>query len=482
MLPVLFPALPVAVSRPTLRMERPELQATIGVAFEGALDNLLRTNTVGADPKVYNTTGLMRGTRFFRAGGGYAQPWTRDAAVNSWNAGSLLAPEVARDTLFAVTRPDGTRGPVVQRDDQWWDKVIWIVAARNHYRVTGDREFLRTAYGISERTIREMRAEHYSVKEGLFLGPSFFNDGIAGYPSPPAAPDDSGSSFVLDHPGTERLMALSTNALYVGAYRSLAEMARELKRHSREWDDAARTLRARIERRFWIPARSTYGYLLHPDGTLDTSQEGSGLAFSILFDVASAARGRELLARAHVEPYGVTDVWPHFPRFSDERPGRHNVIVWPVVQGFWARAAAKVRDEATFATELTKLARLSAKHEGRFFEIYNAKTGEVDGGWQNGHRWGSEPDRTWSATAYLSMITEGLAGMRFERQGLRFEPLVPKAWGGFDLEGVLYRAATLDIHLRRGGSGAPQMRVDGTRTRVVLPDLQGRHRIDLTIP
>jgi hypothetical protein len=25
-----------------------------------------------------------------RAGGGYPQPWTRDASVNSWNATSLL--------------------------------------------------------------------------------------------------------------------------------------------------------------------------------------------------------------------------------------------------------------------------------------------------------------------------------------------------------------------------------------------------------
>ncbi|RYG29489.1 hypothetical protein EON81_26610, partial [bacterium] len=121
MMLALLPVRPVPVSRPVLRMERSELQATIGAAFEGALENLLTTNTVAADPKVYNTTGLMRGTRCFRAGGGYAQPWTRDASVNSWNAGSFLAPEVARDTLFAVTRPDGTRGPIVQRDNQWWD-------------------------------------------------------------------------------------------------------------------------------------------------------------------------------------------------------------------------------------------------------------------------------------------------------------------------------------------------------------------------
>ncbi|RYG40934.1 hypothetical protein EON79_21720, partial [bacterium] len=364
-----LPPSPPPLARPVLRMERPELQATLGAAFEGALDNLLTTNTVAADPKVYNRTGLMRGARFFRAGGGYAQPWTRDASVNSWNAGSLLAPDVARDTLFAVTAPNLIGTPIVQRDNQWWDKVIWIVAAWNHYRVTGDRDFLRDAYAISERTLREMRTERYSARDGLFLGPSFFNDGIAGYPAPPAKLDDSGSSFVLDHKGADRLMTLSTNSLYVGAYRALGAMARESRRSSQMWEDAANTLKTRIDRRFWIPAQSRYGYLLNEQGALDPSQEGAGLAFSILFDVASATRGRAMLRAAHVEPYGVTDVWPHFPRFSDDHPGRHNVIVWPVVQGFWARAAVKLRDEAAFTSELTKLAGLASKRGGKFFEI-----------------------------------------------------------------------------------------------------------------
>ena len=43
-----------------------------------------------------------------RAGLQYPTPWTRDAAFNSWYAGALIAPEIARNTLLAaLARRDG---------------------------------------------------------------------------------------------------------------------------------------------------------------------------------------------------------------------------------------------------------------------------------------------------------------------------------------------------------------------------------------
>lgn len=466
---------------PTLRFDRPKVQASLGATFERALDNLLRINTVPFDPKVYNRTGRLRGKLFIRAGGGYAQPWTRDAAINSWNAGSLLSPDVARDTLWSVTVPDERGDVVVQRDDQWWDKVIWIVGAWNHYQTTGDRAFLNESYPVAERLLREMRSRRYNSDLGLFQGPSFFNDGIAGYPAPPAEKGDGGSSFVLDHPGTDRLMALSTNCLYVGAYRAAAGMARELGRSDAEWSSAADRLKASINWRFWMPKRETYAYLFDATGPIDSSQEGSGLAFAALFDVADAARSRTILGKAHVEPFGVTDVYPHFARFSDERPGRHNAIVWPMVQGMWARAVAKVGDENGFRRETESLARLVRRSDGRFFEIYNAKTGWVDGGWQNGHAWGSEPDQTWSATAYLSMILDGYFGLRFEPSGIRFRPTVPNAWGGASLTGLRYRNATLDIRLKGSGTKVGDVRLDGRKVSRVPGDLRGSHTIEIAM-
>ena len=36
------------------------------------------------------------------AGLGYSTPWTRDAAINTWNAGGLICPTVAKNTLLSV--------------------------------------------------------------------------------------------------------------------------------------------------------------------------------------------------------------------------------------------------------------------------------------------------------------------------------------------------------------------------------------------
>jgi len=478
LLPLMIQA---AVSRPILHFANPEVQARLGVPFEDALRNLLDINTVPYDAKVYNRTGLMQGDRFIRAGGGYEQPWTRDAAINSWNAASLIAPALARDTLWAATTPDIKGVPIVQRDNQWWDKVIWVVGAWNHYRVTGDRAFLNLSYGVADRLLHEMRSTRFDAKWGLYQGPSFFNDGIAGYPSPPAARDDAGSSFVLDHPGAEHVMALSTNCLYVGAFRAAAEMAKELGQPNREWNRSAEDLKRAINLRFWMPTPATYGYLLSPDGKLDPAQEGSGLAFAALFEVASPSRGRSILKKAHVEPYGVVDVYPHFPRFSDERPGRHNVVVWPMVQGMWVRAAAKLRDAESLKTQTEMLAGLVSGSQGHFFEIYNSKTGKPDGGWQNNHRWDSAPDQTWSATAYIGMIADGLFGMRFTPKGLRFEPTVPKGWGDVTLTGIPYRNAVLNLTLRGSGSRVRSLLLDGKNVKAIPTQLNGPHSVDIDV-
>ncbi|TCC24388.1 glycosyl hydrolase family 65 protein [Kribbella sindirgiensis] len=69
-----------------------------------------------------------------------------------------------------------------QQDSQQWDQVVWTVGAWHHYLVTGDREFLRTAYEVVTNTlgVREQATVFgYNARYGLFTGPSFFNDGVS---------------------------------------------------------------------------------------------------------------------------------------------------------------------------------------------------------------------------------------------------------------------------------------------------------------
>lgn len=483
-------ALPVALrDAPQLRFQNRLLQGTLGKAYQGALDNLLRLNTVPDLKNEYNKAGLMTtGDKFMRAGGGYNTPWTRDASLNSWNAGSLLEPVVARNTLWAVCekQPDGSI--VLQRDNQWWDKVIWISAAWNHYKVTGDRQFLARAYAVAQDELALMRREHFNATQGLFQGPAFFCDGIAGYPEPEYDPK-VGSNFVLDHPFTKEMMALSTNCVYVGAYHSAAQMAGQLNRPASEakgFNETADALSTAINRGLWNPAKATYGYFIHGAGPLvgqrDETQEGIGLSFAILFGVADAKQTKSLLQTTHRSAHGITTQWPHFARFSDEKPGRHNVSVWPMVNGMWACAAAQSGDVATFQDEVENLALLSGQSDNRFYEIYNFLSGKPDGGWQGGH-WEPLADQTWSATAYLRMIYQGLFGMDFQPNGLRLAPKLPAGWGKVQLQGVRYRNTTLDLTLQSQGARVARVEVDGkvSQQAFVPATGTGHHSIVITL-
>ena len=320
---------------PKLQFENDLTQRTLGRAYDDALDNLLRINTIADADNKHDKSGLMSNTKLFiKAGGGYDEPWTRDASINSWNAGSLLEPSVARNTLWAVCEKQRDGNITLQRDNQWWDKVIWITAAWNHYKVTGDREFLRAAYGAAQDELKLTRTEYFNPTQGLFRGPAVFADGIAAYPAPIYEPT-SGSSFVLDYPNSQNIMALSTNCVYYAGNVNAANMAAQLGRPASEikaYNDAAAALRIAINGKLWNADKDTYDYFVYgsgpKDGQRDATQEGIGLSFAILMGVASPDQSASILKNAHISPNGITTEFPHFARFSDEKPGRHNVMVW----------------------------------------------------------------------------------------------------------------------------------------------------------
>ncbi|HSZ40473.1 MAG TPA: hypothetical protein VK817_10985 [Trebonia sp.] len=452
--------------------------ATLPRLYAAALACLLQTNTVpgpgGAPP------------RFIRAGGGYPEPWTRDASINAWSAASLLEPEVARDTLLVVTEigPAGRR--VIVQDNQWWDQVIWVIAAWQHVLVTGDGAFAKLAFAVGRDSLAILDRDRYRPAYGLYAGGALMQDGISGYPQPPNEPG-IGSSFVLDYPRAREIMCLSTNAVYVGALRSLAALAELTGAPSADYRARAGRLSDAINDRLWIEEDGCYGYFVHGAGdkadTISRHQEAAGLALALMFGVASGRRRDLVLANAHRETHGVVNVWPHFPeRYSDERPGRHNVICWPMVMGLFGEAAARAGEAGLFDQTLRDLETLFADSGDQFFELYNAGTGEPDGGWQQGHHWDSEPDQTWSATALLRLLHLGLLGIRYEVRGVSFAPVVPPRFDGAVLTGLPYRQATLDISLSGHGRVLTAARLDGEPVTgpVHIPaNLTGRHRVEL---
>lgn len=399
------------------------------------------------------------------AGGDYGGEWTRDIAINSWNGVSLLRPQVAENSLWSVTVKKDSVG------HQYWDKIIWVVAALNHYKVTGDEAFLADAYTCSANTMRALEQSTFDKNYGLFMGPSVFNDGIAGYPET-IYDSLNNSSFVLDHPKSKNIKCLSTNSIYYGAYLALAEMSAIKKDGKADgYLKGAANLKSSILKYLYNEKENKLFYLIDNNGKADSSQEGLGVSFAILFGVVNKKQAEGIVANIKSSSYGLPSIYPHFARYNAKNPGRHNYIVWPMVNGFFAEAALKANNYKVFTTELNNLTRLALdedKGDYNFREIYNASTGIPDGGWQrrntkNEFHWDSYKNQTWSATAYLRMILDGVFGLEFDEKGITIHPFLPEDIKSLMLTDLPYRNATLNIELKGSGKSITSFVLNGKK-------------------
>jgi glycogen debranching enzyme len=424
------------------------------------------SNIADAYRLAINTIDINTRRGILAAGGDYGGEWTRDIAINSWNAVSLLRPAVAERSLWSVTIHKDSIG------HQYWDQMIWAIAALNHYKVTGDINFLKQAYACSDNTMKKLEQNAFDKQYGLFTGPSVFNDGIAAYPAP-VYDSTNNSSFVLDHPNSKIIKCLSTNCVYYGAYQSLIEMAQLLnvdKSIIQSYQTKADNLKAAILKNFYSEKDSKLYYLIDNNGKLDSSQEGLGISLAIIFNVVNKEQALKLTQHTVISKFGITSIYPDFKRYSPAKPGRHNNIVWPMVSGFYAQACIDAGNNASFANELDGLTHLALdedKGDYNFREIYNPYTGAPDGGWQaNGDpqpdfHWLSCRLQTWSATAYMNMVQFGLAGMRIHNNGLTFAPFLPENVHYLQLNNIPYRNAVLNITLKGNGSVIRSFLVNG---------------------
>lgn len=104
---------------------------------------------------------LTRPEPMIIAGLGYSTPWTRDAAINTWNAGALIFPEISRSTLESVlTEKDG----ILRIGGEYWVAIIWVTGAWQLYLCTGDREFLALAYRAAVNSLAYFEATEFDAK------------------------------------------------------------------------------------------------------------------------------------------------------------------------------------------------------------------------------------------------------------------------------------------------------------------------------
>lgn len=462
-------------------------ERTVQDAFDIALENLLKINTVECPSDRYNKTGLLNEGLglMIRAGAQYSSPWTRDAAVNSWNCASILEPAVAENTLWAVCERNENGKLILQKDEQTWDKIIWAIGAWNHYLVTGKQSFLKYAYEVVSTTLPALEETCFNSHFGLFTGGSFFNDGISGYPEDLHEPGNK-SSFVGDHPLTRSIMALSTNCIYQRAYIIASQMAELCSdtEAAAEYLQKGEAVKFAINRHFWDETRSSYDYIIYPDGQKCHMQEAAGLSFVLLFGICDNMHAERMLNNIQTLPYGLASILPPFNGlFSEEHPGRHNNLIWPFINGFFITAASQYGKAEFVGAEIRRIAQLVRNCGNKFFEIYNPYTGKVDGGWQTGKHWGSCRHQTWSASAYIRSILHGLFGLSLGEDGILFRPCVPAGWNGVSLKGLCIRNLSVDLSILGTGTKVHSVRINGTaQEHAFLPfSKSGKFHIEIAI-
>jgi hypothetical protein len=160
------------------------------------------------------------------------------------------------------------------------------------------------------------------------------------------------------------------------------------------------------------------------------------------------------------------------------------VLVWPHINGLWARGALLHGDIETWRFEVENLADLVRSSSNNIREIYDPNSGDPDGGWQVGSHWSATRDQTWGATAFLSWMYDGLFGMNFETDGIRFTPTLPSSWGnGASLTGLEYRNMTLDIQMTGTGQSTSSFKIDDVvqSEAFVSSTLTGTHTVTISL-
>ena len=138
---------------------------------------------------------------------------------------------------------------------------------------------------------------------------------------------------------------------------------------------------------------------------------------------------------------------------------------------------------------LTHLALDEDKGNYDFREIYNPNTGQPDGGYQDwgesrrNFHWQSCKLQTWSATAYISMVLNGILGLRFSEDSLSFAPYLPAKINLIELKDINYRNSKLDIEVTGNGNSIKSFSIDGKNQKEYsIPSaLKGNHKIVIKV-
>ena len=404
----------------------------------------------------------------FRTGKEWAGVWTRDISYSIILSMGILQPKVAMISLKKkvkngkIIQDTGTGGayPIST------DREIWAVAAREVYKVTGDKDWLRYAYEVIKNSIDDDLQNIYDPETGMVKGESSFLDWREETYPVWMQPADIYES-----------QCLGTNAVHFQANTVLAEMSAALgsQDDAKKYNDVAAQIKNGVNKYLWQNDKGYFGQYLYGRNfkILSPRSEALGEALSVLFNVADTDRQQKIISNTPVTPFGISCIYPQIPGI----PPYHNDAVWPFVESYWALASAKAGNEESVVRAISSVYRPAALFLTNK-ENFVASNGDYAGTQIN------SSNMLWSLSGSISLVYKVLFGMQFNPDNLSFAPFVPKVFNGTrTLNNFKYRNCILNIEMDGFGNSIKSFSIDGKESpeHQVSSTLQGNHQIKIVL-
>jgi glycogen debranching enzyme len=460
------------------------------------LDTALAWAKVGVDKGLATNphlgTGLVAG---FRTSGeserpGFAWMFGRDAlwtslAIHSY--GDFGAARSALEFLRRLQREDGKIPHEISQSAgliPWftdynypWESAdatpLYVVLQADHWRYTGDREFLRASWGSVQKAWRFSAATDTDANDLIENAP-FGHGWTEG--SPPYPPHEE----------------VYLQGIWIEACRGIAEMAevmadRALAARARA---AAERTRAAVEKTYWLPDRGFYAFATARAKPQKEYNAEAGPRRAARQARIEALRGRTLIdedtvlaavplwwrtldatrAQSEIDHLGSADMaadWGH--RLLSEKSELYDPLsyhygsVWPLFTG-WASMGAyrygrpHVGYQALMATALLtfqgSLGWVTELLSGRF----NAPFGR------------SSHHQVWSEAMVVTPLARGLLGLEVGDGGRRltFAPQLPADWDRVAVRNVAVGPSQVDLSVERADG---RMTITATSAGAAAPAL-----------
>lgn len=366
---------------------------------------------------------------------------TRHHAHAVW-LGEVFA-DIGRARLNTGVDTLGETFPVVDEALPWPasnDRSSMVTASIDVALAAGDTTFTRKVAEISRTSLRNDFDIAYSGSRGLLYGSQTYL-----LPQPDLYPDWMTATDIYQSP------CLGTNVAAVAAVSAMDKI------DARPDDSViarSKVVRANLGTSFFAPNLryfSAYQYC-YPYPLTVQSVDNMAESIGIVTGVFSPDTARMVIRHSPVFYAYTPTMLPLPPRWKKDADS----IVQPVVQGFRALAAAKVRNRTAFRSGLAGLLDIAS----------------------------TSGFREYASPGVVGAVCRGLFGISFGKEGLNLTPYKPDFLNGrFDLRNLRVRDAVLNLSISGTGDSIVLMNIDGKEvTDGTIPySLKGKHTVTVAV-